>query len=302
MIAGDLKDPRPEFSFYRVRLSHFATDLKTLYSDWPEPPFEAHPGFHKAAIDGVRVDDNGNVRLIYKIFRAQGRRTVGLCLARSGEGWETLYERSLSEMGRPQAEFLRERACFFGCEANWPGPNVPQPLANPADHIRLSSCNAYYDFAGVDTRGDTDTPSISGFRALRIGRDGSVKRLGTLGGIWSFGRGVNNRGDVVGVSENSDGLLSTFYWSEAEGMKPLPIDAIPTGRAWDGYPISLDHLGNVVMGYKKLHYIRAPRTGRAHADILVGPDAWTHHLSLSPNGRYLALVNVGVRLIELVES
>ena len=51
-------------------------------------------------------------------------------------------------------------------------------------------------------------------------RVGSTE-LGTLGGEHSSSRDINNQQEVVGMSTNSRGLSTAYFWSESTGMFPL---------------------------------------------------------------------------------
>jgi len=55
------------------------------------------------------------------------------------------------------------------------------------------------------------------------------KDLGTLGGNDSFAFGINDAGQVVGVSETAKGMGAAFLWSESTGMQGLPS---PFGSAY----------------------------------------------------------------------
>jgi probable HAF family extracellular repeat protein len=41
-----------------------------------------------------------------------------------------------------------------------------------------------------------------------------MRDLGTLGGTQSYGFGINDHGDVVGVSETADGEWHAFLWRD----------------------------------------------------------------------------------------
>jgi probable HAF family extracellular repeat protein len=59
--------------------------------------------------------------------------------------------------------------------------------------------------------------------AVRWRKDGSVQDLGNFGGtMLNLAQGINNRGEVVGVSDLAgDTAFHAFLWSEAEGMRDL---------------------------------------------------------------------------------
>ena len=61
------------------------------------------------------------------------------------------------------------------------------------------------------------------FHAVLWRRDGSAQDLGSFGGtMLNLAQGINNRGEVVGVSDlPGDTAFHAFLWSEAEGMQDL---------------------------------------------------------------------------------
>lgn len=53
-------------------------------------------------------------------------------------------------------------------------------------------------------------------------KDGVARDIGSLGGNWSSGAGINERGEVVGASTLAGGsVYNAFYYSEATGMMNL---------------------------------------------------------------------------------
>ena len=48
-----------------------------------------------------------------------------------------------------------------------------------------------------------------------------MRGLGTLGGDHSAGNAINNRGEVVGVSETRNGAGRAFLWRPGRGMRDL---------------------------------------------------------------------------------
>lgn len=60
------------------------------------------------------------------------------------------------------------------------------------------------------------TPTVFGYPAVHpfLWEDGHMADLGTLGGVWAISTGLNNRGEVVGVSTNAgDQASHAFFWS-----------------------------------------------------------------------------------------
>jgi probable HAF family extracellular repeat protein len=50
---------------------------------------------------------------------------------------------------------------------------------------------------------------------------GSMRILGTLGGVESAAQGLNNRGQVVGWARTAEGLKHAFVWERATGIQDL---------------------------------------------------------------------------------
>jgi probable HAF family extracellular repeat protein len=63
-----------------------------------------------------------------------------------------------------------------------------------------------------------------------------MRDLGTLGGLHSLATAVNDRGEVVGVSETSDGDMHAFLWRRGK-MADL---------GWKGVPDAINSRGEVV--------------------------------------------------------
>jgi len=57
---------------------------------------------------------------------------------------------------------------------------------------------------------------------------GGSRELGTLGGESTTPRGINAAGEVVGLSTLPNGNGTAFFWSDAAGMRQLPV----TDGAW----------------------------------------------------------------------
>ena len=71
--------------------------------------------------------------------------------------------------------------------------------------------------------------NVTGLHAVLWERDGSPTYLGTLGDAahtaFNVASSINNRGEVVGTSQFTDGTIHTFLWTRDTGMQdlePLP--------------------------------------------------------------------------------
>src|ERR1043166_5373369 len=92
------------------------------------------------------------------------------------------------------------------------------------------------------------------------GKDGKSPRytvidLGTLGGTFSFGAGINNAGDVAGAAATraqTDGFAATaFLWTKQKGMSNLGVlgpPLFPTCPTCNSGGAGVGALGEVAMG------------------------------------------------------
>ena len=82
-----------------------------------------------------------------------------------------------------------------------------------------------------DLVGSVQIPCASAsqcFRGIIWYAAGSSRQLGTLGGESTTPRAINAAGEVVGLSTLPNGNGFPFFWSEAVGMRQLPV----TDGAW----------------------------------------------------------------------
>jgi len=77
--------------------------------------------------------------------------------------------------------------------------------------------------------------------------------LGTVGGQSSEGTAINDRGQVAGTSESSEGAFHAFFWDHGK------ITDIPPLRGFDSYTNTLNNRGQV------LGYFNAGPSGEEHA-------------------------------------
>jgi probable HAF family extracellular repeat protein len=69
----------------------------------------------------------------------------------------------------------------------------------------------------------------------------TLQQIGSLGGGMSYAHGINDLGQVVGVSYNRIGATRAFLWQEGQGMRELP-----TLGGWRGDAYAVNDHGAVV--------------------------------------------------------
>lgn len=86
-------------------------------------------------------------------------------------------------------------------------------------------------------------PDASPSDAARAAVTGApaIQNIGSLGGGFGWARGINDRGQVVGVSYNRVGASRAFVWSETAGMRELP-----TLGGWTSWGNDINEDGVVV--------------------------------------------------------
>jgi probable HAF family extracellular repeat protein len=67
---------------------------------------------------------------------------------------------------------------------------------------------------------------VSGGKAFLY--DGQTRWLGTLGGAYSEATAINDNGQVIGVSDDGEGIRRPFLWEDGKGMKPMAATGRPT--------------------------------------------------------------------------
>lgn len=92
-----------------------------------------------------------------------------------------------------------------------PAVSQPAPTYSVTDLGTLGGNSYAYE---LDLRGQVtgtyDSPD--GNRRAFIYFRGVMTDLGTLGGSWAYGNGINERGEVVGNSETGEGLQHAYFW------------------------------------------------------------------------------------------
>lgn len=83
-------------------------------------------------------------------------------------------------------------------------------------------CSAALDINNLgQVVGWTITPSGNAMHAFLWTASGGMQDLGTLGGAMSVAWGINDLGEVVGVSVNGLGEPHAFLWTSSDGMQDL---------------------------------------------------------------------------------
>jgi probable HAF family extracellular repeat protein len=104
------------------------------------------------------------------------------------------------------------------------------------------------DAADINDSGQVvgfDDTAGPGMRHALLYDDGVITDLGHLGGGDAFPRGVNERGDVIGISKRTDNTLGAFIWSDGamRDLNALLVD----GDGWDITSVqSINNVGEIV--------------------------------------------------------
>jgi len=96
--------------------------------------------------------------------------------------------------------------------------------------------------------------------------------LGTLGGKTSVTLGMNNRGQIIGVSSLASGGLCAFLWDKAAGMKEL---SAPEGNGF--WPTSISDAGQILVTYPDRQSLFDPN-GPISLKTLP-PKTWLHTMN-----------------------
>jgi probable HAF family extracellular repeat protein len=95
------------------------------------------------------------------------------------------------------------------------------PLGGPGSEGRATSINETGEVAGYVALEGLVDPQTSPARAFRWTPGRGIQDIGTLGGDLSQAWGINDRGDVVGLSSDATGASQAFLWTERRGMQGL---------------------------------------------------------------------------------
>jgi probable HAF family extracellular repeat protein len=114
--------------------------------------------------------------------------------------------------------------------------------------IDLGTLGGACGAGSINDRGDVvgtcgDSPNIRPF--LWTAKTGMIG-LGSLGGAIGYGRGINNRGEVVGSSTTASNFSRAFYWTARTGM--IDLTTIVTGLPPNTVitePISINNRGEI---------------------------------------------------------
>ncbi|HMJ86973.1 MAG TPA: choice-of-anchor Q domain-containing protein, partial [Vicinamibacterales bacterium] len=123
----------------------------------------------------------------------------------------------------------------------WTAANGMQDLGALRDNHFSSVAAGISDFGHVVGSSETmpisaSAPPGSSYHAFLWTATTGMKDLGTLGGARSFGHGVNNLGQVVGLSDDATGRERAFLWTPERGMEDL--GTLPGGTSSEAYAIN----------------------------------------------------------------
>ncbi len=89
---------------------------------------------------------------------------------------------------------------------------------------------------GVNDLGFVTGNSVNSLGEIHafFGNEAGLIDLGTLGGAGarSFGYGINDNNQIVGLSEDAEGITRAFYWDETDGMLDLS-SLVSNISGWD---------------------------------------------------------------------
>ena len=104
----------------------------------------------------------------------------------------------------------------------WSGGPAAQTLSLNARNATAAGINAAGQIVGTRSANVAGAPDL----AYVTDASGGVAALGTLGGDYSAGRAINDRGQAAGASETSGSALHAFVWTPGLGMLDVnPADA-----------------------------------------------------------------------------
>lgn len=159
-------------------------------------------------------------------------------------------------------------------------PNMTPISTDPQTFIwrtnTMSRVASYYNYSSCEGNAINQTGLVAGITAtwtphLRwwayVWSDlngngsndfGEMKLMGTLGGLFSYARGINDRNEVVGAAQNTQGVTRAFLVSPVNGAWKVPASEIvitnalmvdlgslagPTGTS---EALSINNLGTIV--------------------------------------------------------
>ena len=111
--------------------------------------------------------------------------------------------------------------------------------------------------------------------------DGKMKSLGTLGGATSCAYDINAAGQVVGLAQNSHGIVHAFLYTSGTGMKNLGTLGGPTAASW---ACGINAAGQVVgcsetADGRKHAFLYSRNTGMKDLGTLGGDNSMASHVN-----------------------
>jgi len=159
--------------------------------------------------------------------------------ARSDAGVQSMFLGTLGGV-YSTAYAVNESGAVVGLSETSPNDFAPFLWTAATGMVNLGSFGGRGQATGINDQGDVvglSRVSPVGFEHAFLWKPATgMKDLGTLGGARSFGRGVNNLGQVVGLSDDAAGRERAFLWTPERGMEDL--GTLPSGTSSEAYAIN----------------------------------------------------------------
>ncbi len=118
---------------------------------------------------------------------------------------------------------------------------LPPPTVEGYTLVPLDIFGAIVNNAGQAVGGRVVDINTYIEEAVMVRSDGTVIKLGTLGGSFSSAHDINDRGDVVGEAETATGETRAYLWQSATGM--INLGTLGGNYSWAGH---INERGDVI--------------------------------------------------------